>query len=199
MPQTDLAATERTIRWWHSDFGGTRRLVRHTYVLCCVEPLSRVQLFATLGTLACQAPLSMGFFRQEYWSGLSFPPPGDPPSPGIEPASPVSPALQEDSLPVEPSIQKNKMKRKMIFPYFTYPFTTWWQYTKVFFKKTTNSYNALKWHEISHDKGCKTISPKCAVFQLEIKVLWLYCRFLRKILSAMCPFSFSPCPFLYLL
>ena len=102
MPQTDLAATERTIRWWHSDFGGTRRLVRHTYVLCCVEPLSRVQLFATLGTLACQAPLSMGFFRQEYWSGLSFPPPGDPPSPGIEPASPVSPALQEDSLPAEP-------------------------------------------------------------------------------------------------
>ena len=70
-------------------------------MLCCVEPLSRVQLFATLGTLACQAPLSMGFFRQEYWSGLSFPPPGDPPSPGIEPASPVSPALQEDSLPAE--------------------------------------------------------------------------------------------------
>ena len=47
--------------------------------------------------------LSMGFFRHEYWSRLSFPPPGDLPSPGIEPASPVSPALQEDSLPAEPS------------------------------------------------------------------------------------------------
>ena len=44
-------------------------------------------------TVACQAPLSMGLFRQEYWSGLPFPPPGDPPNPGIEPASPVSPEL----------------------------------------------------------------------------------------------------------
>ena len=45
----------------------------------------------------------MGFFRQEYWSGLPFPPPGDIPDPGIEPASPVSPVLQADSLPTEPS------------------------------------------------------------------------------------------------
>ena len=42
----------------------------------------------------------MGFPRQEYWSGLSFPPPGDLPDPGIKPASPVSPALQADSLPL---------------------------------------------------------------------------------------------------
>ena len=45
-----------------------------------------------------QAPLSMGFFRQEYWSGLPFLPPGDLPNPGIENVIPVSPALQEDSL-----------------------------------------------------------------------------------------------------
>ena len=45
----------------------------------------------------------MGFPRQEYWSGLPFPSPGDLPDPGIEPASPVSPALQEDSLPAESS------------------------------------------------------------------------------------------------
>ena len=43
----------------------------------------------------------MGFPRQEHWSGLPFPSPGDLPEPGIEPASPVSPALQEDSLPAE--------------------------------------------------------------------------------------------------
>ena len=49
-------------------------------------------------TVACQAPLSMGFFRQEYWSGLPFPSPGDLPNPGIEPRSP---ALQADSLPTE--------------------------------------------------------------------------------------------------
>ena len=52
--------------------------------------------------VAHQALLSMGFFRQEYWSGLPFPPPGDLPDPGIEPTSPVSPALQVDSLSAEP-------------------------------------------------------------------------------------------------
>ena len=45
----------------------------------------------------------MGFFRQEYWSGLPFPPPADLPDPEIEPSSPLSPALQADSLPAEPS------------------------------------------------------------------------------------------------
>ena len=51
--------------------------------------LSCVQLFSTLWTVAHQAPLSMGFSRQEYWSGLPFPSPGDLPNPGIEPWSPV--------------------------------------------------------------------------------------------------------------
>ena len=51
---------------------------------------------ATPWTIACQAPLSMGFSRQEYWSGLPFPSPGDLPDPGIEPGSP---ALHADSLP----------------------------------------------------------------------------------------------------
>ena len=53
---------------------------------------------ATPWTVACQAPLSMGFSRQEYWTGLPFPSPGDLPDPGIEPRSP---ALQADSLPYE--------------------------------------------------------------------------------------------------
>ena len=54
-----------------------------------VQLLSRVQLFATPWTIAYQAPLSMGFSRQEYWSGLPFPSPGDLPDPGIKPASPA--------------------------------------------------------------------------------------------------------------
>ena len=58
---------------------------------------SRVQLYATLPTVARQTPLSVGFFRQEYWSGFLFPPPGDLPNSGIEPRSP---ALQADSLPL---------------------------------------------------------------------------------------------------
>ena len=53
----------------------------------------RVQLFATPWTVAHQAPLSMGFTRQEYWGGLPFPTPEDLPNPQIQPESPVSPAL----------------------------------------------------------------------------------------------------------
>ena len=53
--------------------------------------------------VAHKAPLSMGFSRQEYWSGLPFSPPRDLPNPGIGPESPVFPTLQLDSLPAEPS------------------------------------------------------------------------------------------------
>ena len=55
--------------------------------------LSCVRLFVTLWTVAHQAPLPMEFSKQEYWSGLPFPTPGDLPDPGIQPASLVSPAL----------------------------------------------------------------------------------------------------------
>ena len=61
--------------------------------------LSRVRLFATPWTVARQAPLSMGFSRQEYWSGLPFPSSGDLPNPGIDPGSP---ALQTEALSSEP-------------------------------------------------------------------------------------------------
>ena len=61
--------------------------------------LSRVQLFVTPWTVAYQAPLSIGFSRQECWSGLPFPSPGDLPDPGIEPGSPT---LLADALPSEP-------------------------------------------------------------------------------------------------
>ena len=63
------------------------------------EWLRCVQLFVTPWTIACQAPLSMEFYRKEYWSGLPIPSPKDFPNPGIEPRSP---ALQAYSLPSEP-------------------------------------------------------------------------------------------------
>ena len=69
-----------------------------------VKSLSRVRLFATPWTVAHQAPQSMEFSRQEYWSGLPFPSPGDLPNPGIEPGSP---ALQADALPSEPPGKPN--------------------------------------------------------------------------------------------
>ena len=70
-----------------------------------VESLSRVRLFATPWTVAHQAPQSMGFSRQEYWSGLPFPSPGDLPHRGIEPGSP---ALQADALTSEPAGRPHK-------------------------------------------------------------------------------------------
>ena len=71
------------------------------HILPCAAVLNHfnhVQLFATLWTVVHKAPLSKGFSRQEYWSGLPCPPPGGLPDPGIEPTSPVTPALQVDSL-----------------------------------------------------------------------------------------------------
>ena len=77
--------------------------------------LSCVRLFATPWTVAHQAPPSMGFSRQEYWSGLPFPSPGDLPNPGIEPRSP---ALQADYLTSEPpdiAWDMLKQKNKTLF------------------------------------------------------------------------------------
>ena len=67
--------------------------------MCVLSRFSHVLLFVTPWTVASQAPLSMGFSRQEYWSGLPFPALGDLPDPGMEPGSP---ALWADSLPSEP-------------------------------------------------------------------------------------------------
>ena len=73
--------------------------------------LSCVQFFVTLWTVACQTSLSMGFSRQEYWSGLPFPSPGDLPDPGINPGSPTLPA---GSLPSEPPEKPHDKPRQHI-------------------------------------------------------------------------------------
>ena len=67
--------------------------------LSSVYMLSCIQLFVTLWTVALPASLSMGFYRQEYWSGWPFPSSSDPPKPGIELESPI---LQAGSLPLAP-------------------------------------------------------------------------------------------------
>ena len=67
----------------------------------------------------CQAPQSMGFSRQEYWSGLPCPPPEDLPDPGMEPASPVSSVVKVGSLPTEPP---GKPTREHQLPGCTLPF-----------------------------------------------------------------------------
>ena len=76
-----------------------------------VNSLSHVRLFATPWTVTYQAHLSMEFSRQEYWSGLPFPSPGDLPDPGIEPRSP---ALQADPLTSEP-VYRGTLYNNMIY------------------------------------------------------------------------------------
>ena len=71
-----------------------------------MKSFNRVRLFATLWTVAHQAPLFMGFSRQEYWSRFPFPSPGDLPNPEIEPKSP---ALEADALTSKPPGKKNGM------------------------------------------------------------------------------------------
>ena len=80
---------------------------------------SCVRLLATLWSVACQAPLSMGFSRQEYWSGLLCAPLEDLPDPGIEPASPATPALQADSLLLS---DQGSLNSGAWMPYFSYPY-----------------------------------------------------------------------------
>ena len=77
-----------------------------------MKSLSHVRLFVTPWTVDCHTPPSVGFSRQEYWSGLPFPSPGDLPNPGVEPGSP---ALQAESLPSEPpgAYMKHNLESKI--------------------------------------------------------------------------------------
>ena len=88
--------------WWWTGKPGVPQSMGHkswtwlsdwTELKCMLSHFSHVRLFVTPWTVAHQAPLSMGFSRQEYWSGLPCPPPGDLPNPGIEPTSLTCPAL----------------------------------------------------------------------------------------------------------
>ena len=88
--------------WWAAIYGvaQSRTQLKQLNSRSSSPVLSCVQLSATLWTIAHQAPLSKEFFRQEYWSGLPFPPPGDLPHSGTEPTSPKSLALHTVSLPL---------------------------------------------------------------------------------------------------
>ena len=76
------------------------------------EGTQSCRLFATPWTATYQAPTSMGFSRQEYWSGLPFPSPGDLPNSGIEPRSP---ALQMDAVPSEPPRKLVYVKQNLLY------------------------------------------------------------------------------------
>ena len=92
-------------------------------IACRLSRFSCVHVLTTLWSVACRAPLSMGFCRQESWNGLPFPPPGNLPDPGIRPMSPASPALQADffftteppgkhKIPLEPFLTAKELARE---------------------------------------------------------------------------------------
>ena len=96
MGQNPWAAGEKPPQWEATTMRSPHNATKSSPRACLlqvekvkVKSLSRVWLFVTPWTVAHQAPLSMGFSRQEYWSGLPFPSPGDLPNPGIEPGSPT--------------------------------------------------------------------------------------------------------------
>ena len=124
-------------------------------VLSC---LSRGWLFTTLWTVACQAPSSMGLSRQEYWSGLPCPPPGDLSNPGTEPMSVISPALTGGFLPLMPPgkpLVSDSLKQ----------WGRWWYSLKI----TAVSYYRYVWHDESYKSQIFTLCQ--ALFLFDICVL----------------------------
>ena len=78
--------------------------------MCVLSHFSHAQLSVTLWTVACQTPLSMGFSKQEYWSELPFPSPGDLPDPGIELSVSCISCIKMNSLPSEPPVKPPRGK-----------------------------------------------------------------------------------------
>ena len=113
---------------WKSQFGAWRTVCVGVYLCVCVCALSQVQLFVT-PWINCSPPLSMGFSRQEYWSGFPCPPPGDLPNPGIKPRYPagefftVWATREAQALPPNQSFKPNKLGslRPAAYPWFLHP------------------------------------------------------------------------------
>ena len=129
------------------------KIIEANTVLCYVQLLSRVQLCVTPWTVACQAPLSMGFSRQEYWSGLPFPSPGDYTDPGMELVSPVAPALAGRFFTTEPP---GKSYNTIFFVFFT----PW-----VWLSRTVISACMWRCVGLSMRKMCSDLSPQGEVNQ----------------------------------
>ena len=102
--------------------------------VCVLSHFTHVWLFATLWTVVCQASLSMRFSRQEYWSGLSCPPPGDLPDPGIELVTLMSPALAvgffTTSATEETSLELRKWKSLGCDSLWTHGLYSPWEFSR---------------------------------------------------------------------
>ena len=145
-----------------------------------MKSLSRVQLFATPWTVAYQAPPSMRFSRQEHWSGLPFPSPGDLPYPGIEPWSPT---LQADTLTSQPPGKPNKVHlvKAMVFPVVMYGCESWT--IKNSEHQRNDAFEMWCWRRLlrvpwnarrSKQSILKEISPGCSLEGLMLKMRLQY-------------------------
>ena len=136
--------------------------------LCVLSRFSGIQLFATLWSAACQAPLSTGLSRQEYWSGLPCPPPGDFPDPRIEPVSLTSPASGAGSSPLVPPGKPSETTEMSILFEFS---ITW----LCFYTEKINNKN-IKWGE-------KAVTKVNEQFNLMIRVSIVLERFFPQFLK----------------
>ena len=98
----ELSIIQKIWGWTHWRLSNFQQNLNVSVHVCMLSHFSRVWLFATLWTVAYQTPRSMGFPRQEYWSGLPYSPPGDLLHPRIEPESSATPALAGGLLTAEP-------------------------------------------------------------------------------------------------
>ena len=113
---------------------------------CMLSSSSHVRLLETPWTVAHQSPLSMGFCRQAYWSRLPCPPPGNLPDPGIEPASPVSPALAGRFFTTSATWEAPASASLRIFPpknEISLPYSPSVSYTFILLRETLASAAAL--------------------------------------------------------
>ena len=158
--------------------------------------LSHVRLFATPWTVAYQAPPSMRFSRQEYWSGLPFPSPGDLPYPGIEP---WSPALQADTLTSQPPGKPNKVHlvKAMVFPVVMYGYES--RTIKKAEHRRTDAFELWCWRRFlrvlwtsrrSNQSILKEISPECSLegqmLKLKLQYLATWCEELTHLKRPWC-------------
>ena len=120
----------------------------------CVQLFSHVQLFVTPWTVACQGPLSMGFSRQEYWSGLPFPPPRNLPDPGIKPLSFASPALAGKFFTTEPP------GKPCVNVIETNSFSFVFFFTHMYISKIILFHYGLS-QDIQYSSLCYTLGPCC--------------------------------------
>ena len=129
---------------------------------------SHVQCFVTLWTIAHQAPLSMGFSRQERWSGLAFPSPGDFPNPGIEPVSLVSPALAGVFFTTSATWEAQMLNKKVKYYNRLYLFLTHF----FFFWRTGISNYMVFWQYLDYNPSLPSPIP-VLLHQLSYQALFL--------------------------